>query len=203
LKSTSKESLFVSGAAFVALSAGAGAGLTYRTDLVLVRAAQERASGLLDGVGAFFSTAGGWEISTVVLILIVAAMYLQGHRRVATRLLAAFVAAGMIEVALKTYLPVPPIPEELGRSEDFTPTIELEYSYPYPSGHVLRSVVILGALYLWSGSRVLGAMFALCVVGMCLTRFYLGVHWPSDVLGGLLLGTAALSWAFLGKKGRA
>lgn len=203
MKSTSRASLWVPVVAFALLSAVAGAGWTYRLDIALVRAAQTRASDLLDRVGDFFSDIGGWEISAALLLLVAAGMFIRGHRRVAGRLLLAFLAAGLLELALKMVLPVPPIPDSLGRTGDFTPTIAVEYPYPYPSGHVLRSVIILGALYLWSGSRVLGTVFALYVFGMSVTRVYLGVHWPSDVVGGLLLGLAALAWAFRGNKKRA
>ncbi|MDX3308582.1 phosphatase PAP2 family protein [Streptomyces sp. NPDC054884] len=66
----------------------------------------------------------------------------------------------------------------------------------YPSGHALTATVALGLLLwllhrhgvrsvLW---RAASAVAALSVAGAGLTRIWLGVHWPSDVLGGWLLG---------------
>ena len=40
----------------------------------------------------------------------------------------------------------------------------------------------------WTGCVALG----LLVLAVGLSRVYLGVHWPSDVLGGYLFGAAAL-----------
>ncbi|WP_329034976.1 phosphatase PAP2 family protein [Streptomyces sp. NBC_00178] len=75
----------------------------------------------------------------------------------------------------------------------------------FPSGHVMTAAVTCGLLLwllrlhgaqapLWWGSLALAAV---SVTGVALTRLYLGVHWPSDVLGGALLGGAvcALSLA--------
>ena len=66
----------------------------------------------------------------------------------------------------------------------------------FPSGHAMTATVVLGLL-LWllrrhGAGRVLWrtavALAAVSVVGVGLTRVWLGVHWPSDVLGGWLLG---------------
>ncbi|MFE1952830.1 phosphatase PAP2 family protein [Streptomyces sp. NPDC059524] len=73
----------------------------------------------------------------------------------------------------------------------------------YPSGHAMTAVVVLG-LVLWL-LRTHGAPAALyraalavtvvSVLGVGLTRLWLGVHWPSDVLGGWLLGALTVAWS--------
>lgn len=201
MKTTTGTGLWISITAFALFSAIAGAGLTYRTDLALVRAAQRNATGWLDRLGNFFSLAGGWELTSLALLLLVGAMFLRSRRRTAIRLLAAFLAAALAEYLLKTFLPVSPIPASLSRSGDFAPFFEIKYPYPYPSGHLLRTTIILGALCLWSGSRAVALISVLYLAGMGYSRFYLGVHWPSDVIGGVLLGIAAVAWAFRSEKG--
>jgi undecaprenyl-diphosphatase len=108
----------------------------------------------------------------------------------------AFLATGLVEYVLKQLLPVPPVPPDFVRIGDFVPLVTVEHSYPYPSGHALRSTILLGAVYLLSGNGVLHAGTALVLLGLLASRVYLGVHWTSDVVGGTLLGAAALAWAF-------
>lgn len=196
MRYVSRQSFLAWTSAFALFSAVAGAGLTYRLDLALVRVAQRGASSFLDAVGGFFSTAGGWELTSLFLVILAGFMFWRGRRRPAVRVVGVFLATAVLEYLLKSYLPVPPIPEGLGRTEGFAPTLEIEYPYPYPSGHMLRSTILLGALYLWSGRRPLGVLSLLYLIGMGLTRVYLGVHWPSDVVGGVLLGAAAVALAF-------
>ncbi|GAA3368689.1 hypothetical protein GCM10017744_085730 [Streptomyces antimycoticus] len=68
----------------------------------------------------------------------------------------------------------------------------------FPSGHALTAIVAFGLL-LWLMTlhgaparwlRLMIAVAAVSVLGVGFTRLYLGVHWPSDVLGGWLLGAA-------------
>lgn len=74
--------------------------------------------------------------------------------------------------------------------------------FSYPSGHSMLAPIILGlGIIVWAApwpspalrraALVLAALFAL---GIGFSRVYLGVHYPSDVVGGLLLGT---SWSAL------
>ncbi|REK90941.1 PAP2 family protein [Streptomyces inhibens] len=76
--------------------------------------------------------------------------------------------------------------------------------YAFPSGHATTSALAAGLLA-WgiaqrarpSVARTWCAVLALWAAGVGLTRVYLGVHWPGDVLGGWLLAAALLALALL------
>lgn len=73
-------------------------------------------------------------------------------------------------------------------------------SSSFPSGHAMSAAIVYGTVaYLATRLQVrrlhrvltlLGA--ALLIMAIALTRLYLGVHYPSDVLAGLIIG---LAWA--------
>jgi undecaprenyl-diphosphatase len=85
---------------------------------------------------------------------------------------------------------------------DIVPHLREVMSLSFPSGHALQSAVVyltLGALLMHMAERRLTklycmatAMLATALVGT--SRIYLGVHYPTDVLAGWLLG---LSWALV------
>ncbi|MFJ4005006.1 phosphatase PAP2 family protein [Streptomyces sp. NPDC090023] len=75
----------------------------------------------------------------------------------------------------------------------------------FPSGHVMTATVVCGLL-LWlihrhgvRGARWYGAVAVavVSVVGVGVTRVWLGVHWFSDVLGGWLFGASLVAGAVL------
>jgi undecaprenyl-diphosphatase len=73
-------------------------------------------------------------------------------------------------------------------------------SSSFPSGHAMSSVIVYGTVaYLAArlqqnvASRILTMAFAATmIVLICSSRVYLGVHYPSDVLAGVIVG---LAWA--------
>ncbi|MBO4252884.1 phosphatase PAP2 family protein [Streptomyces griseorubiginosus] len=75
----------------------------------------------------------------------------------------------------------------------------------FPSGHAMTATVVCGLL-LWllhrhgTGRTLWRTALTVAVVsvaGVGLTRVWLGVHWPSDVLGGWLLGALLVALAAL------
>jgi len=71
-------------------------------------------------------------------------------------------------------------------SADFT----VKDSYSFPSGHafsIFLAVSVLGAYYGWK----LYASGYVVAIAVSLSRLYLGVHYPSDVVAGAVLGIIA------------
>jgi len=103
----------------------------------------------------------------------------------------AIVAAKLFELAMKLGI------------QRARPT-ELSYSgasiFSFPSGHATMAAVIFGILAVlvshsmgrW-GRAVVYAICAVCVVAIGYSRIYLGAHWLSDVLAGLLFGTVMMA----------
>jgi membrane-associated phospholipid phosphatase len=76
------------------------------------------------------------------------------------------------------------------------------HGYAFPSGHTTTSALSAGLLIWLVLGRLTGVrratvatVLACWALAVGMTRAYLGVHWPTDVLGGWLLALAWLSIA--------
>ncbi|GAA0380031.1 phosphatase PAP2 family protein [Paenibacillus motobuensis] len=84
-----------------------------------------------------------------------------------------------------------------------------ETGFSFPSGHSMAAFSLYGAIVflVWKHIPYILGRIAVIVVGACLilmigvSRIYLGVHYPSDVLGGYLISACWLTasiWLYQG-----
>jgi undecaprenyl-diphosphatase len=135
--------------------------------------------------------------SPVVLVLFVLGLSLAflrfGRRRSAAILVASALGAVALTGILKLLFERP--------RPEVVPRLVHVSGFSYPSGHSLASAavyatagVLLAVRARGRGERVLvGAAAALLLLSVGASRVYLGVHHPTDVLGGFALG---LAWSF-------
>ena len=144
--------------------------------------------GVLDAALPWIS--GTADHGEVWILLAAVLLLLRRQRRYG-----AAVACGLVLDLVACNLVLKPL---IGRVRPFAvnPDVLLLIAPPgdasFPSGHTAASFAAVFALRsagspLWKPALVLAAVIAL-------SRLYLYVHWPSDVLGGALLG-AAVGWA--------
>ena len=133
----------------------------------------------------------GWVLG-VVVAAIAGFMLLQGLRRTALFVLVASVGGWVLNALLKELFQRP--------RPEVVPHLRDVMSLSFPSGHAMTSAAVyltLGALLMRVADRratkIYCMAFAMLLAGLVgITRVYLGVHYPTDVLAGWLVG---LSWA--------
>jgi undecaprenyl-diphosphatase len=77
-------------------------------------------------------------------------------------------------------------PRPIGDEFSFDFIIKLPESYSFPSGHTSTSFAVAGA-FLFSKARYKYWVLILASL-IAFSRIYLHVHYPSDIIGGILLG---------------
>jgi undecaprenyl-diphosphatase len=136
--------------------------------------------------------------SAAVLGLTVAAvggfLLLQGMWRTAIFVTLASIGGWFINSALKQLFQRP--------RPDVVPHLREVMTMSFPSGHAMTSAVVyltLGALTMRIAERRLTKLYCMAVATVATvlvgaSRVYLGVHYPTDVIAGWLIG---FSWALL------
>jgi undecaprenyl-diphosphatase len=131
---------------------------------------------------------GSWKIMLPAIAALFSWFLSKGNQRDALVWVLSVAGGAAINVALKLWFQRerPSVPWALAH----------ESSYSFPSGHSVTAVVFYGAIALLAYRRfkgrpttvliIVAALFM--ILGIGLSRIYLGVHFPTDVAAGYLVG---------------
>jgi len=73
-----------------------------------------------------------------------------------------------------------------------------ENSYSFPSGHTAFFFALSTVIYYYN--KKAGIIFFIASFLISISRIYCGVHWPSDILGGIIVGVFSACLVLLGQK---
>ena len=164
---------------------------TFPGDETALRGFQGIQRGWLNTAALAVTSLGGAKVAAVLMVWVVAAMYLL--RRRVDSLIVLLSAVPMIAGFF--------LKEIVGRARpDYFLTGSDPGTQSFPSGHSVFAMVFGGLMIIFVGDlvhsrpvrRALQLGLALLILAVGASRVYLGVHWPSDVLGGYLFGAMAL-----------
>lgn len=178
--------------AFAVLASEVREGETQAFDESVIRWMGAHQSPTLDAIMVEITALGTGTV--VLMIVVVAAIFLTLSERKYSAILLLVAAGGglLLNGVLKLGFNRP-------RPSIFLPSVHA-VSSSFPSGHAMSSAIVYGTVaYLaarlyrrrWARGVVMTFAFVVIVL-ISFSRMYLGVHYPSDVVAGVLIG---LAWA--------
>ena len=184
-----------SGIAAVVLAAVLGAVIAYRAsnkpfgfDTEWMDEILEDRNAVWEVPAQLMNTLGGGLFGVIILPVAIVVVLLIMRRKWAALYFAAasVLSAGLVQLLKNLF--ARPRPEDMLVAADIG---------SFPSGHVANAAtmaVVLGFILHRTWIWIAGLVYAIL---MMLSRTYLGVHWVSDTIGGLVLGAgvAVILWA--------
>jgi undecaprenyl-diphosphatase len=141
-----------------------------------------------------FTALGSFAVLITITLMVVGFLLLTRKRHVAWMVVWSVTSGVLISSLLKWGFARP--------RPDLVPHAAVVYTQSFPSGHAMLSALVyltLGALLARTQTESHVKIYILTVAGALtvivgISRIYLGVHWPTDVLAGWASGA---SWALL------
>lgn len=141
-----------------------------------------------------FTALGGFAVLVTVTAMTVGFLVLTRKRHAAWMVVASITSGTLMSSILKWGFARP--------RPDLVPHATAVYTQSFPSGHAMLSAVVyltLGALLARTQAEPRVKIYLLSAAGTLafivgVSRVYLGVHWPTDVLAGWAVGAG---WALL------
>ena len=165
-------------------------GRTQQFDTAVLEWIGEHHTPLLTRIMSEVTPLGTGLVVIVIVGVTAAFLWHTEHKHSARLLLAATAGSILLNNVLKLYFdrPRPEVFERLTHTA----------SSSFPSGHAMSATVVYGTVgYLLARlqkhgwSRTITLLLAVLMIALiCFTRLYLGVHYPSDVLAGIIVGLA-------------
>ena len=155
---------------------------------------QRIATPVLDIIANLLSSFGEENIMIIILVMIYWAIDKKKGFQIFTSLMLSLTAMQTLKAIVRAPRPFQVHPE-LIRAE----RIETDTGYSFPSGHSTGASSFYSSLFLLFSNIFLRIACVLLIIGVPLSRLYLGVHWPLDVIFGTIIGlgiTIFLSSAF-------
>jgi undecaprenyl-diphosphatase len=146
----------------------------------------------IEGALLDITALGGPTVITLAVLAVVGFLLLQARYHSAIAIVLTAASGEILNAALKSAFMRP--------RPDVVPHLRTAFDTSFPSGHAMQSAIIyltLGAMLMRLSERRLTKIYC-CTVAMLatflvgLSRVYLGVHYPNDVLAGWIVG---LFWA--------
>lgn len=137
----------------------------------------------LDETMRFVTSLGNFSIAWVMLALVL--ILIPKTRKIGLVVMAAVVLDSVLcNVILKNIF-VRPRPCDVNTAINLL--IPRPSGYSFPSGHTSASFAAVAALYFSGERKIWKAALALAIL-IAFSRMYLYVHYPTDVLGGIICG---------------
>ena len=150
-------------------------------ELNIIRTIQSIANPFLDGLFQFITMFG----EEAILIPLIAVIYWAFNKKMGEYIAYASLTSVLVNGAIKDIFKAKrPIGEPGIRSL----RVETATGYSFPSGHTQGTASFWSAIAIYLKNNYMYAISALIIILVAISRLYLGVHYPKDVLFGAIFG---------------